>query len=700
MKDRMPKRIPKTASPPAGNSCKTRFMDRTWVLALLLLIGTLVVYLPVRNAGFIWDDDVYVSGNAALRSWDGLTQIWCNPGATPQYYPLVHTSFWVEHHLWGVNPFGYHLVNILLHGLNAVLLWRVLRRLEVPGAWWAAAIFALHPVQVESVAWITERKNVLCGLFYLLALRAYLRFRPLAGPGAGQTRNTRFYPLVIVFFLCALLSKTVACSLPAVIILLLWWKQERVERRQLLELLPLFLLGAVLGVTTAWLETHQVGATGAAWSLSMVQRCMLAGRALWFYAGKLCWPHPLIFIYPRWTIDARVWWQYIFPLAALASVPALWALRRRIGKGSLVAVLAFAGTLVPALGFFNVYPFRFAFTADHFQYLAGMGLMAWAASATAIGCQRMAPAGRRAAAAAATTALVVLGTLTWRQAGVYRDVETLWRDTLTKNPKCTLAYNNLGNMLFRQGKFPEAIGYYKRALELNPDYAEVHDNMGVVLFRQGEVQKAIEHYEQALRLDPHLAEAHNNLGLVLFQQGRATEAISHYEQALSLNPHLAEAHNNLGNALGQQGRITEAIQHFEQALSLNPRAVDAHKNLGNALAQQGRLPEATEYYEQALKIQPDMADVHFNLGIVLAQQGRIPEAIQHFEQALRLQPDFAQAHNNLGTALAQQGRMPEAIQHYEEALRLQPNLEEARSNLKIALEQQGGMSEAVTPRRR
>jgi protein O-mannosyl-transferase len=287
---------------------------RPWFLALVLAVVTFVAYQPTWHAGFIWDDDTHVTENANLRSLHGLYRIWFEPLADQQYYPLQLTGFWIEYHLWGLRPFGYHAVNILLHVLNALLLWMVLQQLEIPGAWLAAAIFAVHPVQVESVAWVSELKNLLSTTFYLGALLAFIRFRPLTGEERAGPPSWGYYALAIALFLCALLSKTVACTLPAVLVLLLWWKRGRVERQDVGVLSPMFLLGITFGLMTAWLEKHHVGASGPEWSLSFLQRCLLAGRALWFYAGKLFWPHNFIFIYPRWEIDPGAWWQYLFPV--------------------------------------------------------------------------------------------------------------------------------------------------------------------------------------------------------------------------------------------------------------------------------------------------------------------------------------------------------------------------------------------------
>ena len=599
---------------------RTNFTQHTWLLALVLGVATFAAYQPVWHAGFIWDDDSLVTKNPALRSLDGLGNIWIKLGTTKQYYPLVFTTFWSEYHLWKLQPLGYHLVNVFLHVLNAVLLGCVLRRLEIPGSWWAAAIFALHPVCVESVAWVTERKNVLSGLFYLLAVLAYLRFRPLTGRDVACACDWRYYPVVLMLFLCALLSKTVTCSLPAVLVLVVWWKTGRVERRDVLALAPLFVLGVASGFITTWMEKHAVGASGVEWGLSVVQRCLVAGWALWFYAGKLFWPRNFTFIYPRWEIDASVAWQYVFPVAALGVLIALWLLRSRIGRGPLVAVLYFAGTLVPALGFFDVYPFRYSYVADHFQYLACIGLISLAVSMGTAICRGAGQRGRDLGALAAAIVLLILGVSTWRQARIYQNLETLWHDTLTKNPKCWMA----------------------------------HTNLGMALARTGHMQEAIRHYEQALQIKPDATLAHYNLGNSLARLGRVQEAIGHYEQALRTEPDYAEAHNNLGNALLRAGKVQEAIGHYEQAVRFQPDNVEAHYNLATTLHDTGKVQEAIGHYEQALRIKPDFAEAHYNLGVALAQLGQEQKAIEHWEQALRIKPDFVLAQNALAGARAVQ----------------------------------------------
>jgi tetratricopeptide (TPR) repeat protein len=518
---------------------------------VLLVVMTLAAYWPVMSCGYIWDDDVYIHQNLLLRSFDGLGSIWLEVGATPQYYPLIHTTYWLEYRLWGPDPTGFHVVNILLHALSAVLLWRVLKRLDVPGAWVVAAVFALHPIQVESVAWITERKNILSGTLYLAAALVYLRFALPTGEG----RPSRWlYGGSLALFLGALLSKTVACSLPAALLLVLWWKRGHIGWRDARLLAPFLVLGVALGLLTVWMEIHRVGAEGPEWDLTLIDRGLIAGRALWFYAGKLLWPWPLMFIYPRWEIDAGVWWQYLFPAAAAAVVVGLWLARNRLGRGPLVAVLFFAGTLIPALGFFDVYPMRFSFVADHFQYLAGVGLVALAVGAGFAAAHRFEDKGRAIAVAASGLVLVALGTLTWRYGPAFQDEETLWRRTLARNDSAWIAHNNLGDILRAQGHYDVAIHHFRRAVELKPDHAKAHNNIGGILGLQGRPEEAIVHLRRALELDPSLSRAHANLGNVLLMQGKREEAISHFQEAARLDPEFGQALRQQVEAYQRQGR--------------------------------------------------------------------------------------------------------------------------------------------------
>lgn len=538
-----------------------RVPDR-WIMAALAAVA-FVAYLPAWRAGFIWDDDAHLTA-PALRSLAGLARIWSEPGATQQYYPLLHSCFWIEHRLWGDAALGYHLVNILWHAFAAFLAGVLLRRLALPGAWLAAFVFALHPVHVESVAWISEQKNTLSAVFYLGAALVYLRF------DAG--RRPRHYALALGLFLLGLLTKTVVATLPAALLVLAWWRRGRLAWRiDVLPLLPWLLVGAIAGLFTAWVERHLIGAEGAAYDLGMLQRCLLAGRAPWFYLGKLVWPADLSFIYPRWIIAPARTWDWL-PLAGILALAALFWLLRSRTRAPLAAMLVFTGTLFPVLGFFNIYPFIYSFVADHFQYLASLPVIAFAiASGTRLGQRMRAP--RWLGRILAGALVLALGALTWRQSRTYHAAATLYRTTIDRNPDCWMAWNNLGRELMTDpARRTETIACFERALQLRPVYFEAENNLGLTLTQAGRPGDAIPHLEAALRLKPGAYQTHNNLGIALASSGRAAEALPAFQRAASLNPALPNIQENWAKALLLLGREREAAEHFALAARLRRAA--------------------------------------------------------------------------------------------------------------------------------
>jgi tetratricopeptide (TPR) repeat protein len=646
--------------------------NRGWLKAFLLIAAVFLVYQPVWHGKPLWDDDAHLTP-PRLSSAHGLERIWIEPGATQQYYPLVFSMFWVEYKLWGDTTLGYHLVNILLHAFSALLLWKILRRLQVPGAYLAAAIFALHPVCVESVAWISEIKNTLSGALYLGAALVYLRF--------DQTRNGKFYLVALGLFLLGLMAKTVIATLPAALLVVFWWQRGKLSWKQdVLPLLPFFVVGMGAGLFTAWVEWKYVGAGHVRYDFSIIGRLLIAGRVIWFYLGKLVWPVDLIFIYPRWHVSQTVWWQYLFPVAALLMTVVLWLVSRR-NRAPLAAWLFFVGTLFPALGFFNVFPFRYSFVADHFQYLAILGPIALAAAGITILFRSLVNQRRLVEPIACGTLLLVLGVLSWRQSGMYTDIETLWRTTIAKNPNAFLAHNNLGNMLVSQGKTAEAIAQFQSAIEIKPDYAEAHYNLGLAFDRQGKPDEAIQQYEKALEINPDFAAAHNNLGTALLNQGRLKEASEQYHQAVNKDPALAEAHGNLGFLLSKQGRTAEAIKEYKKAIELNPKRAEFYSNLGNVLASQGRTSEAIDQLLRALEIEPDNAKVRYNLGNMLFARGQWRGAVEQYQQALKQMPDSVHAHYQLGLALQCLSESAAAIAEFNKVLELDPNHVTAQNDL-------------------
>jgi tetratricopeptide (TPR) repeat protein len=565
------------------------------------------------------------------------------------------------------------LTNVLLHAVAACLVVWILRRISLPGAWLAGFLFALHPVCVEAVAWIAEQKSTLSAVFYLGAAMTYLRF--------DQTRRKTLYFSALVLFILALLSKTVTATLPAALLLVFWWQRKQLTwKRDVRPLLPWFAIGATAGLFTAWVERRYVAAEGPDFELTLLQRCLLASRAIFFYFGKLVWPFNLTFTYPRWKLDQSVWWQYTFLLGVIVVAVGLWRLSRR-QRGPLTAFLFFAGTLFPALGFFNVYPFIYSYVADHFQYLASLGIIVPIAYGLTLGAERIPRDVRWAAPLACTVLLAALGALTWEQSHMYQDSETLYRATLLRNPDSWMAHNNLGSILAKTpGRAPEAIAEFEAALRIRPDYADAHNNLANVLEEiSGRLPEAVTHLQAALRGRPGEAAIHNNLGSVLAKMpGRLPEAVTEYEAALRIDPAFVYAHNNLGIALTQiPGRQPEGLEHIRTALRLAPNLAELHNSLANALVQvPGELPEEIAEYQAALRIKPDYEEAHVNLALaLLAIPDRLPEAITHLEAAVEIDPDNIQAQYNLGLALLKvPGRLPEATTHLEAVLRLRPDL--------------------------
>jgi protein O-mannosyl-transferase len=671
----------------------------------LIVLLVFLAYLPALRGEFIWDDDSWTTSIIGLlRDTSGLRLIWFQPTALQQYYPLSGTTFWLDYQLWKFWTLPYHVENVLLHALAALLLWRLLLRLQLPGAWLASALFALHPVMVESVAWITERKNVLSLVLYLGALLAYGRYAqwvkrtgeiaPVPDSSHSTWRPSLFYGLAFVLFLGALLAKTTTFSLPAAILLIGWWQRGQIRwRADVLPTLPFFALALGLCAVTAWLEKYHVGAQGSDFALTFPQRCLVAGRAFWFYLGNLFWPANLCFVYPRWQPNPGSGWQWLYPVTAIGALFTLWLGRGRIGRGPVTALFFYVGTLFPVLGFMNAYGMRYSFVWDHWVYLSALGIIALVAALV----MRVVESLRTPAVVYGFAAIVlpVLALLTWRQAGMYTDMETLWRRTLATNPDCWLAHNNLGLLLKDQGHIEEAMEHCQKAIQINPNDLETLNNLGAALAAQSRFEEAIKNFRKAIQINPNFSEALANLGVALATKGQFDEAIENFRKAIQIKPNNSEAQYNLGNALAAKGRFDEAIENYYKAIQINPNYCEALNNLGIALAAKGRFDEAIENYRKAIQIKPNNSEAQYNLGNALAAKGRFDEAIENYYKAIQINPNYCEALNNLGIALAAKGRFDEAIENYRKAIQINPNFSKALNNLGGTLLHQGRIDEAI-----
>lgn len=676
--------------------------------AVLLVIISITAYLPALQGGFIWDDWEFIVQNRAVQRFDGLSDIWFAPGVdSPEdhYWPITYSTFWLEARLFGDNPFGYHLVNVLVHAINALLVWVLLRRSQFPGAWLAAAIFAVHPVHVESVAWIIERKDVLSTLFYLLAFLAYTRF--------VDSRRWSVYAAVVLLFTAAMLSKSMAVTLPIALAVWLWYTHDRLRAADLWPLVFLVVIAGGLTALDLWCVARS--ARPAEFTTPLIDRPIIAGRAVWFYLSTLAWPLGLTSTYPRWEIDPASIAQWIYPAGAVALLLLLAAFRRRLGKGPLAAMVYFYLTLGPVLGFVQHGFMGMSYVADRFQYLASIGVIALAAALLTRAARHLR---MRWPIAAGLTAmlLLALGTSTWGYSRLYRNAEAFWRYNVEKNPESGVAHNNLGEYLLKQGRVDEALALLRRAEQLGPVGPAVHCNLGGVLKRQGQYDQAIHHYRRALEEAPDMVEARFNLASVLARKGNLGQAVLEFNKGLKTKPddvHARleltallmqmgrhadamreartaveqapdswQAHDLLGVSLARQRQLAPALTHLKRAVELAPDAAKAHHDLGVALKMTGRADEAASQYTKALELDPGYADAHYSMGVLLAQAGKTQASIRHFEAAVRAQPNHVNALTALGLTLLRAGRPDEARTHLEQVLRLQPDHPQAQKALR------------------
>ncbi|HEV2327772.1 MAG TPA: tetratricopeptide repeat protein [Verrucomicrobiae bacterium] len=682
---------------------------RSWLFALFLVAATFIAYYPAWHGGFLWDDGNFVPqgfSQSRYYSLSGLADIWFHRSfhEPHQYYPLSYTICWVGYRLWGPNTTGFHLMNILLHALNAILLWLVLRRLKVPGAWLAGAVFALHPVNVESAAWIAETKNTLSCFFFLCSILAGMRFwlpelfpktqveSPSTVAGAAVDRQStvhsprspvhlpssichlRFYWLSFAFFVCALLSKTSTLPLPAVLLLLVWWKRGKIARADVYQMVLFFATAFGMGLITHY-EEHNLGAHGTDFQISLVDRFLIAGRDFWFYLEKLFWPRPLMTVYPRWKIAPSPPLAWLSLLAFIPVAIILWMARHSWGRPVFVALAYFGGMLFLVLGFFNVYFFIYSFVADHFQYLALMGPLALACAGIGLLFRRLGQAQLIFEPVLAGCLLALLGFMTWGRCRAYADMETLWRVALAQNPDAYMAYANLGDFLLTEGKADAAIEQFQKALALHPD-AESYHNLGTACLKDGKTDEAYADFKKSLDVRPDYAVGYGDLGTYFLQKGSPHFAIEYLLKAMKMDTNDPFFPYNLGNAYSQKGQPDVAIRYWENAVAVAPDFAPAHNALGNAFSSKGQAANAIQHWRSALAAQPDLVSAQVNLAWVLATSTEDPlrngsDAVELAKRANELTGgQDPMILKTLAAAYAENSDFPDAIKTAQQAIQI------------------------------
>lgn len=627
--------------------------NRGTVVRVAFLIALLLaVYARVWRAGFIWDDEMHLTENPCIIGPLGFADIWTSARAV--YYPLVLTTFWLIHQVAGLSPLPYHGLNLGWHILGALLLWRVLSQLKIRAAYLGALLWAIHPVMVQSVAWVTEMKNTQSAAFYLLAISLFLQARDFRRPG--------LYAISLFAFAAALTSKPSTVILPAVLLLCLWWRKELWLRRERpWILLPFFLLSLLASGWTVWEQKFHSGASGPEWKLDFLQRLVISADAIGFYLGKIVWPDPLIFIYPRWQINLAAWTVWLPLLGLLTGTILLLVSYFRFQRRSvLFAFSYFVTALLPVLAFFDVYFFRYSYVSDHFQYLASMGPLALAGSALGSLEAKNAFAGR----ILLLGVVALLSYLSFQQTAKFQNVFSLYRGILADNPECWMAEYNLAVSLKKDGA--EAMPHYRRALELKPDYVEAAFNLARLQLQQNDGAAALQSYERALQYAPNDAEIHNNYGNALRELGRPADAKAEYETALRLNPRFVDARVNLAILLLQQGRAAEARTELETAQATAPGNADVKATLGNVLMKLGDFAGAAASFAAALERDPSHLQALNSLGWLRATAPEASlrdggKAIELAERALRLpQSSQALALHTLAAAYAETGDFAQA----------------------------------------
>jgi tetratricopeptide (TPR) repeat protein len=666
-----------------------------WLLAVLLALATLAVYCPATRCDFIdFDDPDYVTANPQVQgglNWESVKWAFCNP-VSGNWHPVTMLSHMLDCQLFGLNPWGHHLTNVLLHALNAALVFVLLRRLT--NATWrsllVAALFAVHPLHVESVAWVSERKDVLSGFFGLLTLIFYVRYAQ--SKIANRQSPIANYALALLFFVLGLMSKPMLVTWPFVLLLLDYHPLERFKPgnawRLVREKIP-FLILAVAASVVALVVQKQEGAVLSAENLSFGARGANALISYCRYLEKLFWPTKLAVFYPlpgHWPVE-----KVVLAGGLILGLSMLFWVQRRHRPLLLMGWLWYVGTLVPVIGLVQVGEQAMA---DRYMYLPSLGLLVlivWGVHELT----KNRPQRGMILSGFSAGAILLCIVVTRQQLGYWRNSEALFQQAIAVTENNPVTHNQLGTAFFNQGKMDEAINQYQEAIRLQPSYADPYYNLGNALVKNGQTAEAISQFQQYIHLNPKDAGAHYNLATAFYNEGQMDETISQYREAIRLKPDYAEAHNNLGIALGRTGQLGEAIKQFREVIRLKPDFAKVHNNLGIALLNTGQMDEAIKQFHEAIHFDPRNTSAYNNLGIALDREGKTDEAIRQYQQVIRLAPGYAGAYNNLGADFAARKRFEEAIANYRQAIQIDPSRPDIYFHLGMALGQSGRIREAV-----
>lgn len=647
-----------------------------------IVIAAWVIFSPALSGGWLWDDAAELSQNPEVKATGSLARIWLHP-AHADYFPLKSTVQWIAWRLWGESAPAYRTLNLVLHVLSALLVWRLFARLRIPAAWFGGVLFAIHPLAVESVAWIAELKNTLSLPPLLLAACAYIDY--------DETGRRSRYAAALAWFLASLLCKTSGVMLPVVLLLYHGWKTGKITARNCRDALPFFAVSLVLGLVTIYFQHTRAIASVPVPIGGFGSRLAVAGVAAAFYAWKFILPLPLVPVYPRWEFNPPALWHFA-PWVLLAVLLAIcWRRRSTWGRHVLFGGGVFIVLVAPVLGFVAMSYMHYSWVADHFVYLPIIGLVGLTTGAVGRALSTDQRARRRGIQALAVVTVLALALLSRRHAAHFRDETALWTHTLQHNPHAAVAHDHLGAALQNAGRHAEAMGHFETAIARDPKFASPRNNLGVSLAALGRSAEAMAQFRGALQIDSDYVAARSNLANALAQGGHAEEAIAEYRAALRTRPAFSEARFNLANALYLGGHAEEALAELRRGLADRPGFAPGYDNAGKILVREGRTAESIPYYEMAVRLAPLEAAFHTDLGYALALSRRWKDAAAQFEEALRINPNSIDAHVNLGGVLYQNGDLKAATTQFEAALRIDPNSREARQNLNLIRQQTEGI---------